>query len=428
MATFPTVTVAVDFGIDPTNAVLLFDDPVRGLFDSREFGADEGDGTDITEFVRRFSIDMGKSDALSHFGEGSSSTELSNADGRFDSSNLSGPYVSGGVSLVKPMRRIRHRATWAGTTYDLSECFTEDWVTEYPKKVDAVAVCPASDYLKVLSRYKAAAASSPVGADELPGARIGRLLDLAGVPDGDRDLDTGAWALQATTLAQDVLTEARQVAEAVGGALFVDKSGRIVFRDASWLFTASRSRNVQATFSDDPAKLAAGTAFAYYDIKRSNDTDLVRNRATVTATGGTAQTVQDETSQNAYFTRAYEISGAPLASDDDALTLATGIVYVYGDKRDRFDEIIVKPRRNPTGLFPVVLGAEFGDLWSVEKVTPFGTITQSCHVVGISHMVDWSTQEWTSRFRLADAWVVDDVLIFDDATFGKLDTGTFAPF
>jgi hypothetical protein len=71
-------------------------------------------------YVRNWSFRRGasRSDGMNlRYEAGTLSVELNNGDRRFDPTNLSGPYVSGGVSELTPMVRVRLTAIWAGIAY-----------------------------------------------------------------------------------------------------------------------------------------------------------------------------------------------------------------------------------------------------------------------------------------------------------------------
>lgn len=63
--------------------------------------------TDVTSYVRSISINRGRQSDFEHFSPGTATITLDNRDNRFTPFNLSGPYVSGGVSLLTPRRQIR---------------------------------------------------------------------------------------------------------------------------------------------------------------------------------------------------------------------------------------------------------------------------------------------------------------------------------
>jgi hypothetical protein len=94
--------------------------------------------------------------------------------------------------------------------------------------VDAMALFAADDPLEL---------AAEVGAGELSGARIGRILNRVGWPKALRNVAPGQVAVQATTMARNYADEMGVTADTEGGALYVDAAGLVTFRDRDWLRT-----------------------------------------------------------------------------------------------------------------------------------------------------------------------------------------------
>ena len=144
--TRPTLSVEAAFGTDPLTT--------------------PGSWTDITPYVREVSIRRGRVHELEVTQAGECVVRLANTDRRFDPTHASGPYYGN----LRPMTRIRVRATHASTTYDLFTGYVEDWAQSWLGRPingvgDAEAVVRLVDALKVLGRYQRAAYSSEVLAD-----------------------------------------------------------------------------------------------------------------------------------------------------------------------------------------------------------------------------------------------------------------------
>jgi hypothetical protein len=89
---------------------------------------------------------------------------LANGDARFDPRNLAGPYATGAISGIVPMRPIRISATHEGTTYRLFTGFIDSLSYGYaPGLRDATVTLACSDGLKLLSQ--AAGATPQVAAE-----------------------------------------------------------------------------------------------------------------------------------------------------------------------------------------------------------------------------------------------------------------------
>jgi hypothetical protein len=113
----PQVIFEVDFTATAAGAVFTVGDPTLGRVGLTAVGSSDV-WTDVTTSVRSWSVKRGAGrgdDPTLRYDAGVASIELNDGDRRFDPENLSGPYVSAGVTQVEPMRRVRIRSAWAGT-------------------------------------------------------------------------------------------------------------------------------------------------------------------------------------------------------------------------------------------------------------------------------------------------------------------------
>lgn len=424
MASLPSIVVEAGVGISPSVAYLYFDDAARGKFDTGRFAPDAL-WTDISAYVRAFSTTRGRNRSLEQYTPGRCFVIFDNSDGRFDPENLSGPYVSAGATQLKPMVPIRISAVWSGVTYRLYQGYVDEWACTYPGMFDSICTVTATDAFKILGKYQAPSASVAAGAGELAGARINRLLDFAGYSASDRDIDTGIATMQATTLAQPILTELQKATQSEGGDLYVGANGKVTFRQLYARLNRSRSINTQITFTDDATAIAGGTGVAYTDITRAADGDLIRNEVDRTIVGSTIQTASDATSQTAYQKTIDNVSDLVASTDAQALTLANWELYLYKDFEARVAALSVMPASNATVAWPLLLSTEILDRVSVERRPPYGgTITSASFVQGIAWSGDASN--WVVRLSLESAKQQTGFFIFDDTTFGKFDTGKLA--
>lgn len=419
----PTVKVEIGFGVDPSVPYLFLDDTARGLLDTGVLGPDGGVWTDVSAHLRGWSVDRGKNSGLDAFRDGQATVVLDNRSGDYDPSNTSSPYYVGGVTQVEPMRRLRISATWASVVYPLFEGFIAEWILGYTNPDDAIVTIPCTDGFSVLSNFDGTEQAA-AGASELSGARITRILDNAGWPDGDRDIDAGLTTLQATTLAQNALTELKLVADTEQGWLFVSADGLVTFRDRHALVQDTRSQMVQVTTTD-----AAGSSYPYRDLRRDNGADYVRNTISFARTGGSAQTASDATSQAKYLKRTWSRTDLLHETDAEVALAAERALSLYKDRRDTFTEVVIAPRRKPTTWWPAILATEFGDLWRVSRTPPgMSAITRDAFVIGLSQG-SGPDRDWTVSVKLQDAAglsgsINGSYLILNSATLGKLDTGT----
>lgn len=388
------VTLSVEIALSAATAVYGVWD--SGIWSESEWGPDEV-WTDVTTYVRAVSTSRGFSRGTAGWQGGSATVVLDNQDGRFSPANLDGPYVTGDVTQIRPLRPIRIRATYDGTMYPVWRGYVTEWRESWMggANADALVTLPCEDEWSRLAVIDGMEVS-PVGSGESSGARVHRILDFAG-HSGDRNVDVGENTLQATTLASDVLAELELTTDSEGGALFIGAAGEVVFSGRLALIEDDRSILSQATFGDD---LADELPYAEAEVRY--DADLVLNEASFTRVGGSAQNVSDATSRSLYGISRDTRTDLICETDGQALALAQWVIQQYKDPELRFTRITITPRRDPTSLYPQALGREVRDLITVLRRPPGSfTIERPCHISGISHEI--TADNWVTTFELWSA-------------------------
>jgi hypothetical protein len=152
-----------------------------GKIGTAQIGGDDV-WSDITELrAKSWSFRRGasRSDGLNlRYEAGTLSVELNNGDRRFDPTNLSGPYVAAGVTQLTPMVRVRLTAIWGGVAYRLITAYADSWVPDYTTPSWSTTTLSATDAFKIFATQDRKGVAS-IGAGELSGARISRILDNA---------------------------------------------------------------------------------------------------------------------------------------------------------------------------------------------------------------------------------------------------------
>ena len=425
LATLPTVVPEIMFTASPGNTVLHFGDASRGLFGTGTFsGAD--DGVDVNAYARSISIQRGVSrhDGVYARAEaGTCSMVLDNRDRRFDPTNTAGPYTSGGVTQVQPMREFRVRSTWNGVTYDLWRGFADAWTLTYPNygETDAVCTLTGTDATKVIANFDGAEQAS-AGAGERTDQRIDRVLDNAGWPDAYRDLDTGLTTCQATTLAANAWTEVLLATDTEIGEVLIDETGKVSFRNRHAPQIDTRSATSQATFGQGAGELP------YADVVIDHDDTQIVNEAHISRTGGTSQTASDSGSQLTYLKRTFVRTDLIHQTDTESLNYAQFVVALRANPNLRFASITIDPQADPTLLYPQVLGRKIGDRITVKLTPPDtsgsgspATIEREVFIRGIQHEI--GNDSWRTTWALQDVNQFT-MFILDSASYGVLDTNT----
>lgn len=399
--TYPTITVEAAFTVGGAfGTALILDSATKGLLNTGTLSAEVW--TDITAYARGFTVRRGATRAegpVLRYEAGTCQITLDNSDRRFDPTNLSGPYVSAGVSQVTPMRAVRITATHGGTTYPVFRGYADAWDISYDEPSYSTCMLSATDATKVLSNYDRVALGTPVGAGEMSGARVSRILDSVSWPQGAeyRTISVGDSTLQGTTLDRSAWEELLKVQDSEIGQVYVDAAGRVVFRNRHALMEDTRSATVQGAFGDDAGELPFVEADLAYD-----DTTLA-NVVRIANVGGTQQTAEDVTSQQQYLIHTHERTDLLLQTDLEAADYAAFVLYQAKDPELRFTNLSINARDDDDALFPQVLGRDFGDRISLTRDPPGGgTVTRAAFVVGVSHDVP-GPNEWRTTWALMSA-------------------------
>jgi hypothetical protein len=350
--------------------------------------------TDLSDYLEDFIVHRGRDQELSRFGAGTATLVLANEDRRFDPTHAAGPYYGN----VLPMRRIRIRATFAAVTYDIFNGYADGWGQSYAPPAVATCTLTATDAFKVLAGIDLAVASYPAG--QSSGDRIHDILDAAGWPAADRDIDTGAAVLQAADVSGSALAALQKIEETEQGRLYVTAGGLVRFVGRDSLLTAPYTV-AQANFGDTPPELE------YADLKWRYDDQTIVNEANVTRAGGATQTVSDAASQTRFLRRSRTIGGLLHESDLASADLANWIVSHYSEPVMRATGMRLEPSVSAslgTSHYPQVLGRELGDRVNVKR-RPQGVgsaIDQDALIEGITHQ-GHGTQIWDTDWNLSPA-------------------------
>lgn len=411
--------------------VLILDDPVNGLLDTGRLADATLYTADITAYVRSISISRPSTrlqGPLLSYQPGTCSVTLDNSDGRFDPANLAGPYVTGGVSAIRPMIPVQVSAGGISLFSGYADGWAETPVTYSSGYAEIVLT--ASDPLAVLAGITIPPAA-PAGAGELSGARVNRILNAAGWDTGRRRIAAGYATMQATTMGDTALNLLQLTSDSEIGELYADGSGSVVFRGSRAIITDPRSVAPQAVLGDQPGTAhPAGTELPYWQPGRADDLATLANDIQATRVGGTLQEVMNAASVAKYlFPRSYARTDLILQSDPAALTWAKSVLALSGGPEDRFDTLSVDPLADTATLFPQVTGRDFGDRIQVWRTPPgVGRISKDCFIRGIDHEIDCVNTTWLTTWTLQSAAPYTGFLVLDDPVMGVLGSNAVAPF
>ena len=362
----------------------------------------QGSWEELGDRCLRVQTRRGRQRALDGYAAGTLSAELDNSDGELDPTYTAGTYSSGGVSRVRSMAGVDLTATYEGVTYDIWSGFADNWMPRLGYPEGGGTTLTATDAFKIFAGINPAEQSSQ-GAGELTGARIERILELAGWSSTLRDVDAGVETHQATTLAQPILTQLRLAADSEAGHLYMGADGKVTFRSRRSRLVNPRSTISQWTFGD----ASDDSEICPVAMVPSNSDDVTRNDWRVARTGGTEVIRQHADVVTApYIARTFTRSDLSLETDAQVTAFAERGLRIFGESRPRVESMVFEPDGRPD-QFPVLLSLLFGDRVTVNVRHPrTGNLwSQDYFVEGVDHdiPVRESGGKWRTTVWLADA-------------------------
>jgi hypothetical protein len=272
------MAVTVELGL---SKAFTLDDPVAGVIGSTEFTIGGVAFEDVTSRVRSISISRGKNRDLDRFNSGALSVEFNNTDRAFDPLYGSSPFAGN----IVPRRDVRVLAD--GTAQYVGK--VTDWNLGYDPSGQSIAELQASDAFTFLAQQVLTPGTATV---QTSGTRVNAVLSQASVdwPLTDRDIDTGASILTDDEFEGNVLQYLQKVELSEGGLLFIDKQGRVAFRDR---LSTPTTDNV-TVFSD-----VAGSGIPFAPAQVEYGSEQLYNQITVSSPAGTA-TANGPLSQTRY--------------------------------------------------------------------------------------------------------------------------------
>jgi len=388
------MAVTVELGL---SKAFTLDDPVAGVIGSTEFTIGGVAWADVTNRVRGISISRGKNRDLDRFNAGSLSVEFNNTDRAFDPLYTSSPFYGN----IVPRRAVRVLAD--GTAQYVGK--VTDWNLGYDPSGQSIAALDAADAFTFLAQQVLTVGTA---VEQTSGARVNAVLSQATIdwPLTDRDIDTGASTLGADVFDGNALTYLQKVELSEGGLLFIDKDGRVAFKDR---LSTPTTDNV-TVFADD------GTGIPFAPAQVEYGTEQLFNQITVTSPAGTA-TANGALSQTRYGILENSVNTL-LSTLTQVEDYADFLVGRYDQPEYRFAQIAV----DMSNLSSVQKASMFAlDMASVIQIkfTPNDVgdpIERYGLVISIGH--DISADEHIMTVGVGS--LQTSLFVLDDAEFGKL--------
>jgi hypothetical protein len=394
------MAVTVELGL---SKAFTLDDPVAGVIGSTEFTVGGIEFVDVTSKTREIAITRGKNRDLDRFSAGTLSVTFNNTDRAFDPLFTSSPYNGN----IVPRRDVRIKA-------DGAEQYVgkiDDWNIAYDESGQSIAQLVASDGLTFLAQQVLTAGTATA---QTTGARVTAVLDMASVdwPSDKRSIATGASTLGTDTFSGNALTYLQKVELSEGGLLFIDKQGRVTFKDR----LASPTTSSVTVFADDGSGIPFAPAQVDFGIEQ------LFNQVTVTNPSSDTSTANNLLSQTRYGILEKDVD--TLLSDATQVTdYATFLVARFGEPEYRFAQLSIDMSNLTSGQKTSMFGLDMGSVIQI-KFTPNGVSPQIDRfglVIAIAH--DITPDDHIMRIGVGS--LQTSLFVIGDAEFGTI--GTNAP-
>jgi DNA-binding transcriptional regulator YdaS (Cro superfamily) len=310
------------------------------------------------------------------------------------------------------MKKVQITATHLGITYPIFSGFITSYVNTQPKDATEVAYTTISavDAMRLAQNAQISTVTGATAGD-LSGTRINQILDEIDWPNTARVIDAGQTTLQADPgTVRTSLGAMQTVAESEYGAFFADFSGDFVFKDRAT--AVSSIGNTPTVFED------TGAGIRYANARWLLNDDLIFNSATVTKTGGTAQTATNAASIAKYFIHSYNLQNLLMQTDAIALDYARAYVASRAETAIRCDaiELDLYTPNYDTGIV-AALSLEFFDPITVSTTQPGGSLLEkTLQIFGVRMNI--SPNSWKTTFTTLEP--VIDGFIIGNVDYGVL--------
>jgi hypothetical protein len=410
--TVPTVHAVINFSTGPSFAqAMILDSGILGtnvLADSASVIVDVSNVVDSIQTIR------GRNAQADQFQTGTLSLRIVDQNGDFNPQNPSGPYYN----LLTPMRKVQITATYGATTYPIFSGFITSYTTTTPKNANDVVytTIQAVDAFRLAQNAQISTVAG-TSAGQLSGARINALLDAIDWPASMRDVDAGLTTMQADPgTARTSLAAMQTVEISEYGALYVDAAGSFIFQDRS--VTAGSTGATPTVFNDN------GTDISYFNAVWRLDDTLVYNSASVTRTGGTAQTAINQPSIDKYFVHSYNQQNLLMETDAVALDYAQAYVASRAETSIRCDAIQLDLYTDNYNLGIIAaLELDYFDPVTITTNQPGGsTLTKTLQVFGVAMSI--TPNSWKTTLTTLEPII--DGFILDSSIYGLLDSGVLS--
>lgn len=398
------VELGFDLSFSANPNLFTLDDVVKGELDNG-YGLGGLQFIDVTARVRTINVQRGRNNLFSNFPAGQVTIELNNHDRAFDPLYSGSPYAGN----IIPRRQIR--VTSGGIVQFIG--WIDDWNLAYLPNGDSVVSAVATDATSIISQQTL---TGQTPTSQLTGARINAILDTADVSWSSelRNIDAGESLLSNAAIEDSVnaLQYLQTVASSEPGDLFIDKTGRITFKDRSNYPTS------------DTTVYLGGTGIPFQNVGVVYGSENLYNEVQVSRVGGGTAIASDLASQGSYGIKNLTIDGLLQNSDAQIVELAVVYAQRFSQPQYNFESVEINLNKLSASQQAEILGTDLGSICRIE-FTPNNigdAIVEFAKIISIDHIVNPTSHYVTLGFQALDY----TALVLDDAVFGKLDSGVLS--
>jgi hypothetical protein len=347
---------------------------------------------DVSTQTLNISTRRGRNLLQDNYQAGSATIRIVDPNGDFNPQNTASPYFG----LLQPLRKIQASAIYGGNTYGLFGGYITEFRYTYPTGQET-GYCTFICYDAFRLMYNSNVTTVTGGtAGQTTAQRVQSILTMIAWPSAFTSIGTGATTCIADPgTTRTVLDAIHTVEFTEQGAFYIDANGVATFKGRQFVYDAQAAS--PTIFNQ------TGTGINYAGITFALDDKTIVNKATVTRTGGTAQTYSDATSIAQYFTRSITATDMLMQTDANALALATAYVDTRKETSIRIETItldLVTP--SYTAGVTAALSLDFFDTVDITNEQPGGsTIQKKLQVQGIAHNITPNT--WTTTIATQEA-------------------------
>lgn len=391
-----TVGVSFDFSSGPIFGIAFtIGDPNNGILGVNVLANAASDVVDISDQVGKISTRRGYNLLQDQFQAGTATVRVYDPTGAWNPQNVNSVYYP---KLI-PLRKMRI----TGDGVYLFSGYTTAYNYTYPKDQDIGFVdIECSDAFRLFNMANVTTITGSL-AGQTTGARIDDILDTVSWPASMRDINTGDSTVQADpATARTSLNAIKNVEFSEQGAFYVSPGGDAVFDKRS--FIISKSGQNPTTFAND------GSGIGYKNIVFAFDDKLIINQASITRTGGTAQTATNAESIAKYFPHSVNYSDLVVQTDAEALNIARTYVATRAETTIRIDALTLDLNTpSYTAGINAALNLDFFDTMAILNVAQDGTtIQKTLQCMGIQHEI--TPNSWNTTFTTSEP-IVDGSII-----------------